>query len=353
MNHSVGRSAMKKYICAALLCVSALAIAAQLLPPAFARQQSTATWSAELMPRSDETEIKTDLLVEGGQTVLLSKDEEYKIEMELWAPDLNEGDFGITLNNSIASFVKKAGSENKYIFSIEKNPDGASEEQTVSATLKWTYKEKEFSETFVYRNEEEKTAEGKAELSGVSAQFNEDVPVSFTVGAAPVSLQMNGGGFPRKMRYTVNGVAYVLLDGGNINLGAGERCTLDFSMTDVRNNITLTGYGKAIEYVPFPVLDRSAPLIMDNAELELPVSYKWGTIVPSVKIYRLTAADDGIRWQECDKITVQDNGKVLLKRKSDDVPAGTYKAVINWNSSHIIETNFYICHSGIVDEKQN
>lgn len=349
---------LKKYVCAGLMCMLMLAASASLLSPAYARLQNTAVWSAEMLPRSDaeaEPELKTDLLIEGGQTVLLSKNEPYSIELELFAPDSEVSDLEITEQNCKAAIVKSPDNSDKYIFTIEKTEDpDTGEDSAHSATLTWNYKGKKLSATFEYMSEPQPdtgSTDKKAELRGLSAQYNENVPISFTVGEAPVILAMkNGENFPPKLRYTVNEKSVVLYDGGRISLEAGDTCYLDFSMTDFRQNVVLSAgdYEAEVAYLPVPALQRdSAPLIMSGETLELPVSFMWGDTEAFVKIYRLIPAEDGVQWQEYDKITAQtsDNGNIQLT--SNNSPSGTYKIVINWHHSHTIETNFYIRCTGI------
>ncbi len=335
---------MKKYICAMLACFACTAAVVTLLPENYARQQNTVVWNTQLLLDGEATadEPVHGLLAYGGQTVFLSKDEPYEIELDT--------ECEITADGLNAQITK--ADENKYILTIEKNEEiqeteetEKNEEETNKPFVTVTSGER--SATFVYVSDSETSDDENVTDNNfnVTSQFNEKLPIGVTAGDAPVMLT----GLPEKTRYTVDSMSYVLYDGGNIKLAAKAVCKIDLSIAGIKDDIILTSgeHSETVRYVPLPTYKEDGIPIFLSDTVSLPVEYRWGEIEPTVKIFRLVKGEDAITWEADTSVTAgsSDEGKLLLM--ANGAAAGTYKAEVDWHGNEAMDITFYIRYSNI------
>lgn len=319
---------MKRYICAMLACFACTAAALTLLTDTYARQQNTVVWN-KMLYGSETTADGTGpgLLYYGGQTVLLSKDGPYEIELDTECAIVADG---------LSAQITKS-EENKYILTIQKSEETGIKDPFVTVTSG------ERSATFVYVSDSE-SSDDKNSFEATT-QFNEGVPIRVIAKDGPVTLT----GLPEKTRYTVDGESYVLYDGGSIKLDAYAICEIDLSIAGIKDDIKLTSgnHSKTVKYVPLPTYKEDGNPIFLSDTVSLPVEYKWGEVEPTVIISHLVKGEDTVIWEEDTVVTAErsDEEKILLA--ANGAAAGTYKAEIDWHGYVAIEITFYIRYSSI------
>lgn len=163
------------------------------------------------------------------------------------------------------------------------------------------------------------------------------------------------GDFPAMTKYTVGEDSYLLYDGGKVRIPAGGKLELDLSGTQLEKELefySFAGTAYSVKHVEKPdKLDNTPMIIVDGTEKTLPVSYRWGEIIPVITIEHLTVSKEGLKWNTVESIICKEDssGKIQMIPKSPE--AGTYRIKVLWNENEIslyhLNIPFYVqCASG-------
>ena len=229
--------------------------------------------------------------------------------------------------------------------------DEEAEEVPLNTWVILTLGEKTFSAVFVV-NENDTDENAAGELQYCPSQYHPTGQISLLNNQ---DMDTIVGEFPAMTKYTVDEVCYLLYDGGTVRIPAGEKLELDLSGTQREKDLEFHSYAGtaySIKYVENPnKLDNTTMIIVDGTEKTIPVSYRWGEIVPVITIEHLTVSKEGLKWNTVESITCKEDssGKIQIIPKNPE--AGTYRIKVLWNENEIslyqLNIPFYVqCASG-------
>ena len=187
-------------------------------------------------------------------------------------------------------------------------------------------------------------------LAECQSQYHPSLPVYLTTGDGACELLCAGGAFPRGTRYTYGGAAYLLYDGGPVDLPANTQVTLDLSGTDQAGGDLLLTAGAeeySLAYLEPPELPQDERPILVGAEgLPLPVCYRWGRAEPSVTVEQLFTDGRAPVWTPVTTVAARESETGQMELFPEGAPAGTYRLAVSWvEKEHALctlETQFFV-----------
>ncbi len=230
------------------------------------------------------------------------------------------------------------------------------EDTPLTAEIELVVGEKVFSATFVI-NEESEEEEILGDLQYCPSQYHPTGVIELINNQETETVI---GKFPAMTSYIIDREKFLLYDGGNIKLSAGAKIKLDFSNTELAQDLAFCSGGGTdytITYTDTPYKTNTAQLlIIQEKEKSLPVSYKWGAIEPIVIIEQLTVEDDELKWIAVETITHSQDENGNIKVIPNYPEAGTYRVKALWIESEItlyqVEISFYVQY-GSADQGGN
>lgn len=348
--------------------------------PSIAHDDNSVSWNGLFNTNNESKEIiSSDLLSADNQTVLINNySKEYSIPIKIVSSkDVSDASITATSENAellTASLSNdkldmKAGQEQTVNLNMtvvqsladitsnvsnmlsssteedtESNGTDTGEKTNVIVNVVLTYENEKVSANIrVPITNEVDTNISSGVLANIQTKYNKQLPITIVSGNEETTLQFNNGAFPAKTKYIIDGKTTLLYDGGVIQLAAQKSLILDLSETDISGEIDINSHKLSEQDLVLNIENKS--FIIKN-ELELPISYLWGTLEPSIKIEHLTVNEDQLIWTENKLLTYEKSsaGNILLKNTSAE--AGTYRITVSWIENDItlykIEVPFFV-----------
>lgn len=352
--------------------------------PAIAHDDNITSWNGLIKGQTEAEEaVSSNWLSKEGQTVIINNySNEYSIPITIVSSsditgatisavsdnaealsitlsqekfDLKEGqeqtvNLTMSVNKSLADKLENVSDALSSVLDEESESTEVSdgEESEVTVNIECVYGSEKLSAVLVVplvETTESNLAEGN--LSKIQSQYNKALPINLTTGDKAVKLKLNEGNFPSKTRYSVDGKSTILFDEGVIYLEADKDIKLDLSQTDISGDIVINTTESEYDLVDTAlVLNADYKSFIIKGNLELPVSYLWGSIEPEIKTEHLTVSEDKLIWAENKSVTCEKStaGNILLK--NNNAEAGTYKITVSWIENNVtlyeIEIPFFV-----------
>lgn len=220
------------------------------------------------------------------------------------------------------------------------------EDKTLKVEVRLLIGEIEFAATFVIdETVVPETAAG--ELKSFPSQYHPESVVQLTNNEETETVVDH---LPPMTKYSMNEMQYILYDGGKVIIPAGMMLQIDLSQTQWEEDLILTsmnGTEYVMKYAQIPhESDNTQVFIVDGTEKILPVSYQWGDITPVITVEHLVVGKDGLKWNNAEAITYQENSEGKIQIFSNGSKAGTYRIKVLWNENEMtlyqFELPFYI-----------
>jgi hypothetical protein len=351
------------------------------IAPSLAHTENTTSWITTWNTTSSGT-VESDLLVSGGQTVILSRmtGSQRSLTLTLQAPDgevsgkiLVENGSAVMAEVDRASLVLQQGIAQTVNLTLTASEEGTA--STESDTVRVSFVPNGATEATLWADflvpftESASTAPSASEatvttsealITDYAAAYSEEMPIRLRVrGSSAYSslvLYAADGEFPALTRYTVGSAEYLLYDGGVIDLtGVGEATVLvDVSATDLvadeETHTKLNLYARmqdevlSQQVIPYR-LSQSAWITPDSprivtADSPLDILIQKFDCVCTLQVSHLTAKANGtLVWEELDvgsessslQAVLKEDKQVTLSVNANALPpAGTYQVTMTW-----------------------
>ena len=367
------------------------------LAPAYARTLNTQVWTGQIDPPIESGQpVISDLLAEEGQTVLLKrKDGIFRVSFTLTSEteDVISGAVSVTNNDpewlsvvSGAQDIELTGGgtvtvtiEMESLIPVEAEPEGpeepgeseepgAPEEESEipdNVTFSVTFESEDITLEAVFSMETEEydimpadeyTGLLNGTITEITKWYGKDIPIYITLdGAARIKYyegEDTPGEFPPMTRYSVDEDRTVLYDGGYIIVGSSGTVRLDFSDTDVGEDIGFNTDSSDFqtEEEALPQWKTRLPIVLDDTAKAVLNTYTMENTTPDITVERLVRDENSVlTWEETYLVICTENSDGEAVLNAYEAPAGTYRIIFEWSyrgrTLYKTERNFFIVYS--------